>query len=186
MLQHAPVLSVSFSVLSELQLRVGFWCWRGWRRPRGTCCQFSITCWRIERCSWKMDAFSCQHSATTNSWRWGQTCCLQPSLWLQKQTDQSEIWPLTHVFWLFLHLLLGCILTNRITSRRGRHIPVNTWYFNRSLLSTFLISLKVGCIYMGFFWSLHLISRNNLAEFTYETERRQQKTIREQQLFFLL
>lgn len=84
---------------------------------------------------------------------------LQPSLWLQKQTDQSEIWPLTHVFWPFLHLQLGCILTNRITSRRGRHIPVHTWYFNRSLLSTFLISLKVGCIY-----GLFLITLSNITE----------------------
>lgn len=73
--QHFPVLSASVSVLSELLLRVGFWCWRVWRRQRGMCCQFSITCSRIERCSWKMDASSCQHSATTNSWRWGQPCC---------------------------------------------------------------------------------------------------------------
>jgi hypothetical protein len=36
-----------------------------------------------------------------------------------------------------LHLILRYVLVDRITSRRGRHIPVYIWCFNPSLLSTF-------------------------------------------------
>lgn len=38
-----------------------------------------------------------------------------------------------------LHLVLRCVSVDRITSRRGRHIPVHTWCVNPSFLSCFLL-----------------------------------------------
>ena len=51
------------------QHKAGSWSWRGSRRPRGTSCPSSTTCWRTERCSWRTDASWCRLSATTSCCR---------------------------------------------------------------------------------------------------------------------
>lgn len=57
------------SVPSGLRPKGESWSWRGWRRPRGTSCRSSTTCWRTERCSWRTDASWCQPSAMTSCCR---------------------------------------------------------------------------------------------------------------------
>jgi len=65
-------------------------------------------------------------------WMFDSQCLL-----LGSKGDSWHVWGLVLSPRPSLHQVLKCVLIDQITSRRGRYIPVYTWCFNPSFLSTF-------------------------------------------------